>query len=661
MTNAATGKSWEEGGEPFQEITDFLADPPWKWDEAKQERYDSIQRHCSEAIDIQAGLEEEWVKVAYKKPPEDLWGRIWWYGRVLTQMILATFTLPAALGGFLLEEGVQSMGMGGYLLSTADRWEELIDYTDHMETFIDTAEMAAKNLAYMAPITGGAVLMYMEAARKQTMAFKRSAWYNWMKQLETDDIQRLKELNKQTYGSIRMSSSPSQAEIWLDNINTEQLTPQTYKDMNPGDYEIQLRHYSKQRETWDVWAGTISITAGKHKEIMLHIPETIKGEEEPTPGATTGTLRLLSAPSNAQIWLNGTDTGMLTPETFKNMEPGTYHIELRAFSRKLKIWDSYAFDVEIKLDEKLEMKVNIPGEAYDAIRTPDEIDEEDTPKLPDFIKAEVTGDRAKDGDTFVTISDETVRLIGIDTPELGRPYASLAAKFLQDNIEDKELTIKIQTHRPFDIYGRTLAEVRNYKGNINVALLAAGLARQDWFEEDIFDRTRYQAAEDLARARGVGIWGGIIPKEEIPPEEPTVPITPGVEIEERIEPVMLDAYVEGAEAITGDVFSTDEGEIVHILGILAPPESYELFEESRINLDSYIKNKRVHLYIQSNRLLDEVGNTYAIAKAGALNMAIEQLRDGLAVQQTATTDIYDTREYIEHERLARAREIGIWK
>jgi len=129
--------------------------------------------------------------------------------------------------------------------------------------------------------------------------------------------------------------------------------------------------------------------------------------------------------------------------------------------------------------------------------------------MPKFLTAEITGDVVKDGDTFVTISGEIVRLIGIDTPELGRPYASEAANFLQENIEDKKLTIKIQTARPFDTYGRTLGEVRNYKGNINVQLLAQGLARQDWFEEDLFDRTRYSAAEELAKSRKLGIWGGL--------------------------------------------------------------------------------------------------------------------------------------------------------
>ena len=396
-------------------------DNPYNWTPEMQARYDSIQLHCSEAIDLGKGLDTEWVKLVYKDPPEDLWGRIWWYGRVVTQMILSVFTFPAALGAFLLEEGVQSMGMGGYMLSTAGRWKELIDYTDELENFIDVAEIAAKNMAYMAPITGGAVMMYMEAARKQATAFKRSAWYRWQKELETDEKQRLAALEAQTYGSIRISSSPSQAEIWLDDENMEQLTPQTYKRINEGDHNLQLRYYSKQREAWDIWAGTIDITAGKHKEIRIHIPEAITGEAE----------------------------------------------------------------------------------------APDAEEETDTSKMPKFLTAEITGDVVKDGDTFVTISGEIVRLIGIDTPELGRPYASEAAEFLQNSIEDKQLTIKIQTDRPFDTYGRTLGEVRNYKGNINVQLLAQGLARQDWFEEDLFDRTRYQAAEELAKQRKLGIWGGI--------------------------------------------------------------------------------------------------------------------------------------------------------
>jgi len=42
-----------------------------------------------------------------------------------------------------------------------------------------------------------------------------------------------------------------------------------------------------------------------------------------------------------------------------------------------------------------------------------------------------------------------------------------------------------------------------------VQLLAQGLARQDWFEEDLFDRTRYSAAEELAKSRKLGIWKGI--------------------------------------------------------------------------------------------------------------------------------------------------------
>jgi len=372
-------------------------------------------------MDHGGGLTDTWMKLAYQKPPEDFWGRLLWTAGTLGQLVLSLFTFPAALGVFMLEESIQAYSMGGYMLSTANQWGLLLDYLDGFDSFLDGTDYGIKTLATISPITGGAVMMYQSAARAQAAAFRQTAQYKYLKQLETDEKQRIAALATQKYGSIRIISSPSQAEVWLDNVNMETLTPQTYEGLEAGEHSIQLRYYSKKREVWDIWAGTVNITAGKHKEIYLHIPESVSGEEE-VPGAE---------------------------------------------------------------------------------------EETDTDKLPKFLTAEITGDIVKDGDTFVTISGEIVRLIGIDTPELGRPYASEAAEYLQDNIEDKKLTIKIQTDKPFDVYGRTLGEVRNYKGNINVAILAAGLARQDWFEEDLFDRTRYQAAEELAKTRRIGIWSKI--------------------------------------------------------------------------------------------------------------------------------------------------------
>lgn len=369
-------------------------------------------------IDHGEGLHKTWTNLTYEEPPDDLFGRILWTGGVLGQLFVSLATFPAALGAFLLEEAVQTYGMGAYMLATADAWETLNEYVKGYKQFIAAQNVAAKTLATVNPTTGGAVLIYMEAAKIGADAFAEVAKIQYNKQVKYDEEARKKELERMKYGEIRIESRPSLAEIWIDEKNTEKLTPETLEELEPGTHTLTLRRYNTQTESWDIYSTLIGISKGKRKEILVPIPEGVMGEEE----------------------------------------------------------------------------------------TDEETQEKEEQKLPEFLTAEVTGDIAKDGDTFITINDEYIRLIGIDTPESGRPFYEEAKEYLQNEIEDKALDLKIQTDRPFDQYGRTLAEVRNYKGNINVAMLAKGYARQDWFEEDTLNRTRYEAAEQLAKKRGLGIW-----------------------------------------------------------------------------------------------------------------------------------------------------------
>ena len=123
-----------------------------------------------------------------------------------------------------------------------------------------------------------------------------------------------------------------------------------------------------------------------------------------------------------------------------------------------------------------------------------------------MINAEVTGDHAIDGDTFVTTTGERIRLLAIDAPEIGRQWAEEATEALGLMIEDKKIQLKIQSNKPLDQYGRTLALCSNYKGDISVFQLSSGLARTDFFPDDIYDTTKYTAAEQLARDRKIGIW-----------------------------------------------------------------------------------------------------------------------------------------------------------
>ena len=71
--------------------------------------------------------------------------------------------------------------------------------------------------------------------------------------------------------------------------------------------------------------------------------------------------------------------------------------------------------------------------------------------------------RVWDGDTFYA-GDETVRLRGIDAPELGQPGAEAAARRLRELLREGTVTI---VPRAEDAYGRTVADV--YVGGRNVA------------------------------------------------------------------------------------------------------------------------------------------------------------------------------------------------
>lgn len=87
-----------------------------------------------------------------------------------------------------------------------------------------------------------------------------------------------------------------------------------------------------------------------------------------------------------------------------------------------------------------------------------------------------------DGDTFVAEGAGKVRLIGVDTPELGRdgkkdePGAEKARRFLKELIGGKTVLLDYDSER-FDKYGRTLAYVTTETGlSVNEELLKRGLA-----------------------------------------------------------------------------------------------------------------------------------------------------------------------------------------
>ncbi|MDQ6992424.1 MAG: thermonuclease family protein [Mariprofundus sp.] len=117
-----------------------------------------------------------------------------------------------------------------------------------------------------------------------------------------------------------------------------------------------------------------------------------------------------------------------------------------------------------------------------------------------------------DGDTFRTSKGERIRLLGINTPEVGhnrqrpQPFSKEASKRLKQLIAGKVVQLSFDKERR-DIYGRTLAQLYLRDGRwINKILVREGLAQLYVFEPNHRWSRALLAAEQQARAEKLGLW-----------------------------------------------------------------------------------------------------------------------------------------------------------
>ncbi len=119
-----------------------------------------------------------------------------------------------------------------------------------------------------------------------------------------------------------------------------------------------------------------------------------------------------------------------------------------------------------------------------------------------------------DGDTLVLASGQTVRLAGIDAPELGHDsqpaqyYAAQSRMELQRLVGGQEVRLQVLGR---DRYGRLLAVVFRRDGMmLNERMLALGAAFVFPHKDDgaLFDRLL--AAQRLAMDRELGFWPRIL-------------------------------------------------------------------------------------------------------------------------------------------------------
>ena len=157
----------------------------------------------------------------------------------------------------------------------------------------------------------------------------------------------------------------------------------------------------------------------------------------------------------------------------------------------------------------------------------------DDPPPSTVGKAVVTG--IVDGDTFdATIGGAPyqVRLIGLDTPEVGQCYHQEAKNHLASLISGKTVSLTKDVSET-DRYGRlpryVTAPLTNPSGvvDVNLSLLTGGFAVAAEYPPDTSRAQEFAVTEKVARDAGRGLWGDCVdPTPTCDPSYPTVCIPP---------------------------------------------------------------------------------------------------------------------------------------
>jgi len=288
--------------------------------------------------------------------------------------------------------------------------------------------------------------------------------------------------------------------IYKDMLDKAVLATKTIGVINPTVGGASLMYLQAAKASY----YTFEILA---KENLIKLAQTDKNVRDKLLEENKyGSLRIHSGPKEAEIWIDGANTELLTPETIKLIEQGIHEVEVRKYNSTTEEWDMFILEVEITAGIHKEIFINISRGISTDGEEPEAEQEGEEPILPTMIMAEVRGDHAIDGDTFATETGEIIRVLPIDTPEIGRPWADVATESLARMIEDKNIQLRIQSHRPIDTYGRTLAICRYYDGDIGTFQLSSGLAKVSIHQDDVYDGTKYYAAEQVAKDRKIGIW-----------------------------------------------------------------------------------------------------------------------------------------------------------
>lgn len=235
-----------------------------------------------------------------------------------TGMLAAITTMFSAttFAAFMLEEGCQALGMSGWIAWNAKEYETAWICFSQQDELIRESHGALETWRPLMPLTYPGFRRFFDAARVAC-----DSWFTIL-------VGAMEKAGIPRPPTLAVGSKPGGARIYIDGEKTDTLTPETFRHLAPGPHTITAVLAATKTIPERGGSQEVTLEAGKKLEISLVLLGLEDAEVMPEAEPSLATLRILSAPTNAQIWVDGEDTGMLTPETFKDMPPGEYHVRV---------------------------------------------------------------------------------------------------------------------------------------------------------------------------------------------------------------------------------------------------------------------------------------------------------------------------------------------
>lgn len=110
-----------------------------------------------------------------------------------------------------------------------------------------------------------------------------------------------------------------------------------------------------------------------------------------------------------------------------------------------------------------------------------------------------------DGDTFKTEKGNTIRLLGINTPEIGEPGGDIAKEFLSLLILNKAVYLKKDITNKDD-HDRLLRYIYLDGICVNMEMIRMGFAETRFYTPDTLFKKEFEELEKLAIRNRKGLW-----------------------------------------------------------------------------------------------------------------------------------------------------------